>query len=195
MMSTVVHEKTSSQAQNTLPKIPPSVLLIGKKRALDYIAPALFRINNTGELIIKATGSLSIVTAVDVAEMVKRDVENLATKSITVGTNELMISTGERKLMSCIQIHLFKVNPMVAVVASSSPPPAIKTAAEDHPFQDTSASAIAEVEATPAVITTTEENVVNKPKARKRSANSAATTTRKKTTATTSKKKKKSTSA
>ena len=154
MMSTVVHEKTSSQAQNTLPKIPPSVLLIGKKRALDYIAPALFRINNTGELIIKATGSLSIVTAVDVAEMVKRDVEDLATKSITVGTNELMVSTGERKLMSCIQIHLLKVNPMVAVVASSSP--AIKTAVEAPPFQDTSASAIAEVEATPAIITTTE---------------------------------------
>ena|SRR5919206_4538026 len=192
MMSTVVHEKTSSQAQNTLPKIPPSVLLIGKKRALDYIAPALFRINNTGELIIKATGSLSIVTAVDVAEMVKRDVEDLATKSITIGTNELMVSTGERKLMSCIQIHLLKVNPMVAVVASSSP--AIKTAVEAPPFQDTSASAIAEVEATPAVITTTEENVVNKPKARKRSANSA-TTTRKKTMATTSRKKKKSTSA
>jgi DNA-binding protein Alba len=191
-MSTVVHEKTSSQAQNTLPKIPPSVLLIGKKRALDYIAPALFRINNTGELIIKATGSLSIVTAVDVAEMVKRDVEDLATKSITIGTNELMVSTGERKLMSCIQIHLLKVNPMVAVVASSSP--AIKTAVEAPPFQDTSASAIAEVEATPAIITTTEENVVNKPKARKRSANSA-TTTRKKTMATTSRKKKKSTSA
>src|SRR5919205_196388 len=142
MMSTVVHEKTSSQAQNTLPKIPPSVLLIGKKRALDYIAPALFRINNTGELIIKATGSLSIVTAVDVAEMVKRDVEDLATKSITIGTNELMVSTGERKLMSCIQIHLLKVNPMVAVVASSSSP-AIKTAVETPPFQDTSASAIA----------------------------------------------------
>ena len=192
MMSTVVHEKTSSQAQNALPKIPPSVLLIGKKRALDYIAPALFRINNTGELIIKATGSLSIVTSVDVAEMVKRDVEDLATKSITIGTNELMVSTGERKLMSCIQIHLLKVNPMVAVVASSSP--AIKTAVEAPPFQDTSASAIAEVEATPAVITTTEENVVNKPKARKRSANSAATT-RKKTMATTSRKKKKSTSA
>jgi DNA-binding protein Alba len=192
-MSTVVHEKTSSQAQNALPKIPPSVLLIGKKRALDYIAPALFRINNTGELIIKATGSLSIVTAVDVAEMVKRDVENLATKSITVGTNELMISTGERKLMSCIQIHLFKVSPMVAVVESPAAA-AIKTAVEDHSFQDISASAIAEVEVTPTVITaTTEENVVNKPKARKRSVNSAATTTRKKTTATTSRKKKKST--
>jgi DNA-binding protein Alba len=108
MMATVVQEKTSL-VQN---KIPPSVLLIGKKRTLDYIAPALFRVNNTGELIIKATGSLSIVTAVDVAEMVKRDVENLATQSITLGTDELTIATGERKRMSCIEIHLIKVSPI-----------------------------------------------------------------------------------
>lgn len=107
-MATVVQEKTPL-VQN---KIPPSVLLIGKKRTLDYIAPALFRVNNTGELIIKATGSLSIVTAVDVAEMVKRDVENLATKSITLGTDELTIATGERKCMSCIEIHLIKVSPI-----------------------------------------------------------------------------------
>jgi DNA-binding protein Alba len=108
MMATVVQEKTPL-VQN---KIPPSVLLIGKKRTLDYIAPALFRVNNTGELIIKATGSLSIVTAVDVAEMVKRDVENLATQSITLGTDELTIATGERKRMSCIEIHLIKVSPI-----------------------------------------------------------------------------------
>jgi DNA-binding protein Alba len=110
MMATVVQEKTPL-VQN---KIPPSVLLIGKKRTLDYIAPALFRVNNTGELIIKATGSLSIVTAVDVAEMVKRDVENLVTKSITLGTDELTIATGERKRMSCIEIHLIKVS-LIAV--------------------------------------------------------------------------------
>src|SRR6476659_3219077 len=103
MMATVVQEKTPL-VQNA--KIPPSVLLIGKKRTLDYIAPALFRVNNTGELIIKATGSLSIVTAVDVAEMVKRDVENLA--------------TSERKRMSCIEIHLIKVSPIAVVT-----PPAI----------------------------------------------------------------------
>jgi DNA-binding protein Alba len=108
MMATVVQEKTPL-VQN---KIPPSVLLIGKKRTLDYIAPALFRVNNTGELIIKATGSLSIVTAVDVAEMVKRDVENLAIQSITLGTDELTIATGERKRMSCIEIHLIKVSPI-----------------------------------------------------------------------------------
>jgi DNA-binding protein Alba len=112
MMATVVQEKTPL-VQDA--KIPPSVLLIGKKRTLDYIAPALFRVNNTGELVIKATGSLSIVTAVDVAEMVKRDVENLATKSITLGTDELTIATGERKRMSCIEIHLIKVSPIAAV--------------------------------------------------------------------------------
>jgi len=95
------------------PQVPPSVLLIGKKRTLDYVAPALYRINNTGELIIKATGSLSIVTAVDVAEIVKRDVANIATQSITVGTDQLRVATGELKRMSCIEIHLIKVNPVV----------------------------------------------------------------------------------
>lgn len=94
-------------------QVPPSVLLIGKKRALDYVAPALYRINNMGELIIKAIGSLSIVTAVDVAEIVKRDVGNIATQSITVGTDELRVGTGELKRMSCIEIHLIKVNPIV----------------------------------------------------------------------------------
>ena len=188
MMATVVQEKTSSQAQNAFPKIPPSVLLIGKKRTLDYIAPALFRINNTGELVIKATGSLSIVTAVDVAEMVKHDVENLATKSVTVGTNELVISTGEKKLMSCIEIHLLKVNPMVAV----APSPTFKITAEAPAFQEkTAATAIAVVGETVPSIIATEENVAKKPKARKRS----ATTRKKTTTATTSKKKKKSSSA
>lgn len=91
------------------------MLLIGKKHTLDYIAPALYRINNTGELVIKATGSLSIVTAVDVAEIVKRDVADIKTRSITVGTDELRIATGELKRMSCIQIHLIKYSPIAVV--------------------------------------------------------------------------------
>jgi DNA-binding protein Alba len=107
MMTAVVQQKTPPSS------IPPSVLLIGKKRALDYVAPALYRINNTGELVIKAIGSLSVVTAVDVAEIVKRDVANIATQSITVGTDELKVGTGELKRMSCIEIHLIKVNPIV----------------------------------------------------------------------------------
>jgi DNA-binding protein Alba len=109
MMIAVVQQKTSQESR---PQVPPSVLLIGKKRTVDYVAPALYRINNTGELIIKATGSLSIVTAVDVAEIVKRDVADIATQSITVGTDDLRIATGELKRMSCIEIHLIKVSPI-----------------------------------------------------------------------------------
>jgi DNA-binding protein Alba len=109
-MMTVVAEQKSLESK---PQVPPSVLLVGKKRTLDYVAPALYRINNTGELVIKAIGSLSIVTAVDVAEIVKRDVDNVATQSITIGTDELRVATGELKRMSCIEIHLIKVSPIV----------------------------------------------------------------------------------
>jgi DNA-binding protein Alba len=112
MMTAVVQQNTSPDSQVTKQQVPPSVLLIGKKRTLDYVAPALYRINDTGELVIRATGSLSIVTAVDVAEIVKRDMDSIATQSITVGTDELRIATGELKRMSCIEIHLIKVSPL-----------------------------------------------------------------------------------
>ncbi len=105
MMTTVIQQIPDSTNSNTR-VVPPSVLLIGKKRALDYIAPALFRLNNIGELVIKATGSLSIVTAVDVAEIVKRDSDNVATSSIELGTDAFVISTGETRRMSCIEIRL-----------------------------------------------------------------------------------------
>ena len=107
MMTTVIQQIPDSINSSTR-VIPPSVLLIGKKRALDYIAPALFRLNNIGELVIKATGSLSIVTAVDVAEIVKRDSDIVAPSSIELGTDEFVISTGETRRMSCIEIRLVK---------------------------------------------------------------------------------------
>ena len=138
MMTAVVQQKTSQDSQ-VKPQVPPSVLLVGKKRTLDYVSPALYRINDTGELIIKATGSLSIVTAVDVAEIVKRDVENIATQSITLGTDELRISTGELKPMSCIEIHLIKVSPIVVaqpaveVHVPVEAPPAIEIPVEAAP--------------------------------------------------------------
>jgi DNA-binding protein Alba len=77
---------------------------------VEYIAPALFRLNTTSELVIKATGSLSIVTAADVAKLVKRDMGDLVTRSITVGTDELTVvgGSGISKRMSCIEIHLAK---------------------------------------------------------------------------------------
>lgn len=111
-MTAVVQQKTSPDSPVSKPEVPPSVLLIGKKPTLDYVAPALYRINDTDELVIRATGSLSIVTAVDIAEIVKRDLPNIATQSITLGTDELRIATGELKRMSCIEIHLIKVSPI-----------------------------------------------------------------------------------
>lgn len=104
MMTSVVQQTT----QRT--DIPPHVLIVGKKSALDYIAPALFRIGTSGELAIKAKGSLSIVTAVNVAEMVKHDVAGLETRSIAVGTDEF-VSEGITRRVSFIEIHLCMKKP------------------------------------------------------------------------------------
>jgi DNA-binding protein Alba len=130
MMTSIAQEKT--EPDSNIRVVPPSVLLIGKKHALNYIAPGLFRLNNTGELVIKATGSLSIVTAVDVAELIKRDVENVLTKTISLGTDSLVVSTGETKRMSCIEIRLSKVAPVqepVAPVEIVAPSPDTKVPA------------------------------------------------------------------
>lgn len=104
--------------------IPPHVLIVGKKNALDYIAPALSRIGTFGELLIKAKGSLSIVTAVNVAEMVKHDVAGLETQPITIGTSEF-VADGMTRRVSFIEIHLTKPKPepaLPAVPALEAPP-------------------------------------------------------------------------
>jgi DNA-binding protein Alba len=113
MMTSVIQQ--SQAASND---IPPHVLIVGKKGALDYIAPALFRIGTFGEILIKAKGSLSIVTAVNVAEMVKRDVAGLETQPIRIGTSEF-VADGMTRRVSFIEIHL----------ARRRPEPALPTAA------------------------------------------------------------------
>ena len=126
MMTSIVEE--TAQPVSNIRVVPPSVLLIGKKNAVNYIAPGLFRLNNTGELVIKATGSLSIVTAVDVAELIKRDVENVLSETISLGTDSLVVSTGETKRMSCIEIRLAKITPVpepIAPVAVVAPSPVV----------------------------------------------------------------------
>ena len=122
MITTIVRENTILAPSSSRPQVLPSVLLIGKKYAVEYIAPTLFRLNTTGELVIKATGSLSIVTAVDVAQLVKRDVGDLVTKSITVGTDELTVvgGSGISKRMSCIEIHLAKDIAAAAAAAATA---------------------------------------------------------------------------
>jgi DNA-binding protein Alba len=130
MMTSVVEE--TARPVSNIRVVPPSVLLIGKKNAVNYIAPGLFRLNNTGELVIKATGSLSIVTAVDVAELIKRDVENVLSETISLGTDSLVVSTGETKRMSCIEIRLAKIAPVpepTAPVAAVAPSPVVEVPA------------------------------------------------------------------
>jgi DNA-binding protein Alba len=119
MMTTVVQQQ-----------IPPHFLIVGKKSTLDYIAPALFRIGTLGELLIRAKGSLSIVTAVDVAEMVKRDVPGLHTLSISIGTEEIVIE-GMTKRVSYIEIHLSKNRPAPALPVSQ--PPALEAPVVEVP--------------------------------------------------------------
>jgi DNA-binding protein Alba len=129
MMMIIVRENTTLPPSSR-PQVLLSVLLIGKKYAVEYIAPALFRLNTTGELVIKATGSLSIVTAVYVAQLVKRDVGDLVTKSITIGTDELTVvgGSGISKRMSCIEIHLAK-NITASAVAIAAPETVAETVA------------------------------------------------------------------
>ena len=107
MMTSAVIHATRPDQESAVSQIPASVLIIGKKRASEYLAPALFRIGSTGSLEIRARGGLNIVTAVDVAELVKRNVTHLATQSITVGTDEILID-GINRRISTIVIALEK---------------------------------------------------------------------------------------
>lgn len=111
MMTSIVQETPQTKSEVVL---PPHVLIVGKKFAVHYLAPALFRLGNTGELLIRAKGSLSIVTAVNVAELVKRDVSDIKTESISIGTEE-MTNDGQTRRASFIEIHLSKKQDAPAV--------------------------------------------------------------------------------
>jgi DNA-binding protein Alba len=169
MMMTIVRENTTSSSSR--PQVLLSVLLIGKKYAVEYIALALFRLNTTGELVIKATGSLSIVTAVDVAQLVKRDVGDLVTKSITIGTDELTVvgGSGISKRMSCIEIHLAK-NITAPAVAIAAPETVAETVAPV--IEETTTTTASNV-----VVTTAKKSSTRK---KKSAAAAAATATKKK---------------
>lgn len=109
MMTSIVQTTTNrlTELARRVVEIPPAVLMIGKKRASDYIAPALFRIGSFSRVEIQAKGSLSISTAVDVAELVKRNVQDAAVESISLSTEELIVS-GTPRRVSCIAIDIAK---------------------------------------------------------------------------------------
>jgi hypothetical protein len=62
MMTTAVVQQNLAEPR---PRVPPSALLIGKKCTLDYVAPALYRINNTDELRV-ATGELKRMLCIEI---------------------------------------------------------------------------------------------------------------------------------
>jgi DNA-binding protein Alba len=95
----------SHKNDKTSDSIPPSMLVIGRKNASTYLAPAIFRITNLGKLTISAKGRLSIVTAVDVAEIIKRSINTLICDSIKIGTEEIIVD-GSNKRRSWILIEL-----------------------------------------------------------------------------------------
>ena len=118
MMTAIVQEAPPHQTAVQNNAIPPHVLIVGKKNAVDYIAPALFRLGSFGELVVRAKGSFSIVTAVNVAEMVKRDVEGLEARPV-IGTEEVVIE-GVTRRVSFIEIHLAKPAPKVEAAPAAA---------------------------------------------------------------------------
>lgn len=120
MMTAIVQEEPQAAVLKGV--IPPHMLIVGKKNAVDYIAPALFRLGSFGQLVVRAKGSFSIVTAVNVAEMVKHDVTGLQSRSIKIGTEEMIIE-GMTRRVSFIEIHLAVPAPKVIEPAVIIAPP------------------------------------------------------------------------
>jgi DNA-binding protein Alba len=128
MMTAIAQEAPRHQTAVQNNAIPPHVLIVGKKNAVDYIAPALFRLGSFGQLVVRAKGSFSIVTAVNVAEMVRRDIEGLEARPV-IGTEEVVIE-GVTRRVSFIEIHLAKPMPKVeaapVVVVEAAPAIVVK---------------------------------------------------------------------
>lgn len=66
-----------------------SILLIGKKPAMNYCLFLINQMQNAKEITIKARGK-SIVSAINVVEILKRRfISNLVIKNITIGTEQI----------------------------------------------------------------------------------------------------------
>lgn len=82
-------------------KAADNVVLIGKKDIMSYVLAVVTQFNNGEDtIIIKARGK-AISRAVDVVEIVKRRfVQNVDTKSIIIGTEEVQGEEGPIKVSS-----------------------------------------------------------------------------------------------
>jgi DNA-binding protein len=82
-------------------KAADNVVLIGKKDVMSYVLAVVTQFNNGEDnVIVKARGK-AISRAVDVVEIVKRRfVQNVETKSIIIGTEEVQGEEGPIKVSS-----------------------------------------------------------------------------------------------
>ena len=89
-------------------KAADNVVLIGKKDIMSYVLAVVTQFNNGEEVItVKARGK-AISRAVDVVEIAKRRfVQNVTTKGIIIGTEEVQGEEGPIKVSS-IEITIAK---------------------------------------------------------------------------------------
>ncbi|MFH1106763.1 MAG: DNA-binding protein Alba [Candidatus Micrarchaeota archaeon] len=97
--------------QNRPPRDPSerNVIYVGKKETMAYVLAVVTQFNSgLSEVHVKARGK-SIVTAVDVSQIViHRFMRDLQVKSVTLGTEELTSEDGRQTKVSSMDILLGK---------------------------------------------------------------------------------------
>jgi DNA-binding protein len=86
----------------------PKVVFIGNKPIMNYVLTIIrsFSSPDVKEVVLKARGR-SITTAVDVAEVTKRQfMKQLDVKDIVIGTEEIKLEGGGTRAVSTIEITL-----------------------------------------------------------------------------------------
>lgn len=104
------HRNESHQRQQLPPRDPNDhTIYIGKKPPMSYVIAVVTRFNNgDNEVKIKARGR-SIVTAVDVTQIVKnRFISTLKIKNVDITTEELTSEDGRVSRVSSIEITMTK---------------------------------------------------------------------------------------
>lgn len=85
-----------------------NVVYIGKKPVMSYVLAVITHFNSSGakDVVLKARG-MSITTAVDVAEIVRRRfMDKLQVENIKIGTEELTGEDGRARAVSFMEISL-----------------------------------------------------------------------------------------
>jgi len=104
-------KKTEEKREPEKPSEKPkeNIVLIGKKPVMNYVVACITFFNaGEKEVVVKARGR-AISSAVDTVELLKRSfVKDLETKSIEIGTEEMVRPEGQKANVSTIEITVTK---------------------------------------------------------------------------------------